>query len=82
MKQSEKDFSTTAEVMTKRQVKDTVKPMCYEFQYDGNYLAEKMNDQRHATLYDLAQLFSSSIIVICYTVILTTTTSRLPLLMM
>ncbi len=51
MKQSKKDFSTTADVLTKWQVKDTVKPVYYEFQYYGNYLAEKLNDQRHATLY-------------------------------
>jgi hypothetical protein len=44
-------FSTTADVLNNRQVEVAEKPIYYEFQYYGNFLAEKLNDQAHTTLY-------------------------------
>ncbi len=44
-------FSAITDVLNMRQTKFTEKPIHYEFQYYGNYLAEKLNDQRHTSLY-------------------------------
>lgn len=51
VKQTKTDFSSTADVLRERKVDGTEKPLHYEFQYYGNYLAEKLDDLQHTTLY-------------------------------
>jgi len=51
VKQKNTGFSSTAEVLNQRKVDGARKSLHYEFQYYGNYLAEKLDDQPHATLY-------------------------------
>ena len=51
MGQSNNSFSTAAEVLQKRHTQCGKSTIHYEFQYYGNYLAEKLDDQQHATLY-------------------------------
>ena len=40
-----------AEVLQNRQAQTKEVLLHYEFQYYGNYLAEKLNDRPHASLY-------------------------------
>lgn len=51
MKQNNTGFSTAAEVLHNRQAQTKKALLQYEFQCYGNYLAEKLNDQTHASLY-------------------------------
>ncbi len=51
MKQNTAGFSTAAEVLHNRLIQRKERLLYYEYQSYGNYLAEKLNDQAHASLY-------------------------------
>jgi hypothetical protein len=44
-------FIMTADVLQERKTRKKEPQLHYEFQYYGNLLAEKLNDQTHALLY-------------------------------
>lgn len=51
MDQIKTSFLNPDEVLKNRQAQSEETPIRYEFQYYGNYLAEKLEDPQHATLY-------------------------------
>lgn len=51
MNQKTSSFIMAADVLQERKTQKNESRLHYEFQYYGNLLAEKLNDQGHASLY-------------------------------
>ena len=51
MNQKTSSFITASDVLQGRKTRKKEAQLYYEFQYHGNLLAEKLNDQKHASLY-------------------------------
>ena len=51
MNQKTSSFIMAADVLQERKTRKKEPRLHYEFQYYGNLLAEKLNDQEHASLY-------------------------------